>query len=168
MLPLVGVAIVGIASRMFAFNPADRKEFITQVVTEWHGGELMERRHKALVDQVQAMIRQEAEQAGITKRQASIQSFLPEPEYVSSALAELIARLMANPAAAAQIPRFMDMLFFDFVLKGKPAKVALLVKDFGTGQDLHAVAKLASDVVALAESASALNLRMFLDGTRLA
>ncbi|MCJ7464713.1 MAG: hypothetical protein MUO81_08235, partial [Thermoplasmata archaeon] len=141
IIPSFAVSILGFASRVFAFNPGDTQQLVQAVVTEWHGGEMTEKRHRDLAEAFQELLRQELKAHGIAKQQSRIQDYMPEPGYVSSSLADLIARFLVNPQLAAEIPRFLDTMVFDSVLRKKKLEITALQNDFGSEQRVHSIAK---------------------------
>ena len=107
------------------------------------------------------LLKQELTALGGAKRQTEIQSFVPEPDYVSTSLPELVARLVRTPSNAAELPRFLDSLAYDFILRGVTPAASALVKYFGMGHDLHTIAKLAGNVVTLFGDQTGLDVTEF-------
>jgi len=167
IIPAFAISILGLASRIFSFNPEDTKQLVQQVVTEWHGGEMTEKRHRDLAAAFQELLKQELTAHGIAKQQSRLQDYMPEPSYVSTSLADLVARFLVNPQLAAEVPRFIDTLIFDSVLIGKKLDNAVLQTDFGPPQSIHSIAKLSGNVISLLEAESGLKLEEFLEASRI-
>jgi len=130
-----------------------KEEYISdEALIHLYGGLISKKEREDIVNSISQILR--THEKGIT-----IGVLKLEPEYLNS-LVEIIWRLVNQPIACKELPRFVDMLCYEYLLKNKQFSLGDLTSYFKE-TDIFMLAKLLKDVIEFYLEVSAIDKNMF-------
>lgn len=140
---LFSIACNSFAGQLYNFGSSN---IINQVVSQWHGGEMEKERSEELTKQVYSLVSNLIKESSRKKgHQLKLKDMSPEPEYVSKNLVEVTSRILNNYKLSREVPRFLDFIVYEFMMKNEKIRREDIAKVFGVGMDPFKMAKLAKN-----------------------
>jgi len=139
---LLSLALMYLCNQVYTLNKKERETYITNILTTGLGSpEIGKKILDATYGLVTTLIREKTGES-IYLEEKYLR--LVPPEY-TKALIDLIDRLIQKPNLAINVPRFLDLICYEYLMKGKEIDYERVKKIFPEKTDF--VAKLSKNVI---------------------
>lgn len=139
---LLSIAILWLCHETYSFNSKERSEYIENVLTTGVGSREVTKR---ILDSTYGVIVALMKEKGVEPSIPDYDLLRLEPPEYSKPLIGLVERLNQRPMKSVQIPRFLDIICYEYLLKGKEIERSKTEEIFPSHIDL--IAKLSKNVV---------------------